>query len=411
MKPHTQANISSFLTLAIGLWSGYLLILAIIDHVLYLRPIFSHTYYLITSIDALIILGGVLWIRSRATQVSVLIPLIIFLMSVVPLISGNTVVLAAPKTPAHGPASLLLRQMPFTFLALILTAWYYNWRALLVFIGGITLLMTIWYLVLEHHELVIPALTIVLIQTISLLVVGHYICTLIGHLKEEQTLLARANAQLKNHATMLEELTISRERNRMARELHDTLAHTLSGLSVQLEAVKAYWRIDDTVAKQLLDTSLATTRAGLQETRRALKSLRASPLDDLGLLLALREVATETAARANLTLTLDIPDTLPLLPPHIEHCIYRIAQEAATNAAHHANARTLSIELTCAQSITLRVRDDGRGFNPQQDISQGHFGIAGMRERANLVGGILTITSQPEQGTTVRLVIEEEGYQ
>ena len=114
--------------------------------------------------------------------------------------------------------------------------------------------------------------------------------------------LEEANAQLRYHASTQIELTISHERNRMARELHDTLAHTLSGLIVQLQTVKAYWEIEPATSQKMLDDALAATRDGLRETRGALKSLRATPLEDLGLSLAIRQLAEEVAARANLDL-------------------------------------------------------------------------------------------------------------
>ena len=172
--------------------------------------------------------------------------------------------------------------------------------------------------------------------------------------------------------------------------------------------------------KQMLDRSLDATRSGLQETRRALKSLRASPLDDLGLILALRRMSEETARRANLALDLSLPSNSLLLPDGVEQTIYRIAQEALANVAHHANAHTLRVQLSTnpstgsAQSgngLSLIVQDDGLGFDPQQAQTAGHFGLPGMDERAALVGGDLTVSSQPGQGTTVRLLLKDVAMQ
>src|SRR6185503_5435116 len=191
-------------------------------------------------------------------------------------------------------------------------------------------------------------------------------------------------------------LTISRERNRMARELHDTVAHTLSGLTVQLETVMAYWHVDATAAQAMLDKSLEATRSGLHETRRALKSLRASPLDDLGLSLALRRLVESAARRANLALDLSLPEQIPFLSPDVEQAIYRVAQEAVANVTHHANAKNLKVHLTSnGQEISLLVCDDGRGFKERPGENADHFGLPGMRERAQLVGGKLTVDSQP----------------
>ena len=103
----------------------------------------------------------------------------------------------------------------------------------------------------------------------------------------------------------MEDLAISRERNRIAQELHDTLSHTLSGLSVQLETMKAYWEVDPATARKRLDKSLAATRSGLEETRRILMALRAKPLEELGLIPALRQMAEEATAKAGITLDID----------------------------------------------------------------------------------------------------------
>jgi two-component system NarL family sensor kinase len=156
-----------------------------------------------------------------------------------------------------------------------------------------------------------------------------------------------------------------------------------------------------------LETSLAATRSGLQETRRALKALRAAPLEDLGLLLALRRRAEESAARAAATLSLSLPARLPALSPAVEQALYRIAQEALSNAAHHAGARSLTVELAVdGSTLSLLVADDGRGFDPQSPAAGGHFGLPGMRERAQRVGGALQITSRPGSGTAVRCTVQ-----
>src|SRR4029078_5838718 len=107
-----------------------------------------------------------------------------------------------------------------------------------------------------------------------------------------------ANAKLVDYASTNEQLAVTRERNRVARDMHDTLAHTLSAVSVQLEAADSVWDSQPQQAHELLQKSLASARAGLGETRRAVRALRASPLDDLGLGLALRDLAESTADRA-----------------------------------------------------------------------------------------------------------------
>jgi signal transduction histidine kinase len=303
---------------------------------------------------------------------------------------------------------MVLRLLPVLLIALVLIAWQYRWQSVVSFslgVAALDLLLRARSLPLETRAFH-AGLLVTIIQTICFLVVGYFISRLMARLQLQQDALAQANTQLVHYSNTLEELTISRERNRLARELHDTLAHTLSGLIVQLETVKAYWEVDDIAARAMLGHSLEATRAGLQETRRALKSLRASPLDDLGLMLALRRLAESAANRANLSLELVLPDQLPAITADIEQCIYRVGQEAIANAIHHAHARQLRVHLTCnGGGLELLVQDDGLGFDAQHVERPGHFGLPGMYERAQLAGGSLAVESKPGQGMLVRLAI------
>jgi signal transduction histidine kinase len=405
----SHTNAITLLPVTAGLWLGYVLALLVIDRIFYIRPIFPPWYYLINASDALVVLGMALWPPGRAWLGRAYVPLVIGLLSVVPVLMSQMVLMWLPPSPSGGPEAMLVRTMPLLVMALVLTAWQYGWRMVIFFSGGMAVLTLGLHLFFFRPggPSLLPPITVVIMQTISFLVVGYFISTLMRMLQQQQAALAQANAQLINYAATQEDLTISRERNRMARELHDTLAHTLSALSVQLETINAYWEVDPATAQRMLTTALSVTRAGLQETRRALKSLRASPLDDLGLIQALRQIATETATRANLRLNLQLPERLPPLSAALEQCLYRVTQEATANVAHHANARTLTIHLSINSGITLRISDDGCGFSPQQAEVAGHFGMAGMHERAQLVGGTVTITSQPGQGTTMLLTVRE----
>jgi len=302
---------------------------------------------------------------------------------------------------------------PFLFVALMLVAWQYKWQHVLLVILGIAGLHfggMIWSFAQPRSPSslggFLGGLTVTLIQTIIFLAVGFSISYLMSRLKKQQQSLAEANTRLTHHASTLEHLATSRERNRVARELHDTLAHTLSGLSVQLEAVKAYWDVDPQKARSTLEQSLKEAHSGLGETRRALQALRASPLDDLGLSLAVKTMVEDAAARANLALNLSVADKLPSLSPDVEQCIYRVAQEAVTNVGKHAKAKTLTVNLESAEEkVTLMVHDDGAGFDVDKKGKANDYGLEGMRERAQLVGGELTVTSRPGEGTTVRLVV------
>lgn len=406
-ETEVKVSVGQLLRIAASLWLGYLLILALID--LSVSPPdrpFEYWYYLTNGLTALLILGLALWGRSQERLGRIFLPLVIVLMSVLPIASRY---LLTSEFRAGHP--ILAGGQTVLLMALVLTAWQYRWSHVALFCLG-TAGLNLGLILLFIGPLTRPfffEMFGTFLQTVSFLVIGYFINTLMTQLRVQQNSLEQANAQLVHYASTLEHLTISRERNRMARELHDTVAHTLSGLTVQLETVKAYWDVDSCAAQAMLDKSLEATRSGLQETRRALKSLRASPLDDLGLGLALRRMVESAAKRANLSLDLEVPEQIPALSPDLEQAIYRVAQEAVANVTHHANAQNLKVQLTFngQKNISLQVQDDGLGFEVRPDDNSDHFGLPGMQERAQLVGGKLTIDSQSGKGTTVRLSIKD----
>jgi signal transduction histidine kinase len=396
------------------LWIGYLVVLALISQS-FPRPQRMHPLYYV-ALGCIAVLCLILsywnWIQERLRKA--FIPLIVAIITILPVVFSNIIsrlpfAFPGPLGPRFTtPESLVLVVFPFLFVALMLVAWQYKWQYVLLVILGIAGLNfgMIWFLAGLGSPPFLGGITVTLIQTIIFLAVGFSISYLMSRLNKQQQSLAEANTRLTHHASTLEHLATSRERNRVARELHDTLAHTLSGLSVQLEAVKAYWDVDQQKARSTLEESLKEAHSGMGETRRALQALRASPLDDLGLSLAVRTMVEDAAARANLALDLSVADKLPSLSPDVEQCIYRVAQEAVTNVAKHAKAKTLTVNLeSTGEKVTLTVHDDGVGFDVEKKDKANDYGLEGMQERAQLVGGELTVSSKPGEGTTVKLVV------
>jgi signal transduction histidine kinase len=396
------------------LWIGYLVVLALISQS-FPRPQRMHPLYYV-ALGCIAVLCLILsywnWIQERLRKA--FIPLIVAIITILPVVFSNIIsrlpfAFPGPLGPRFTtPESLVLVVFPFLFVALMLVAWQYKWQYVLLVILGIAGLNfgMIWFLAGLGSPPFLGGITVTLIQTIIFLAVGFSISYLMSRLNKQQQSLAEANIRLTHHASTLEHLATSRERNRVARELHDTLAHTLSGLSVQLEAVKAYWDVDQQKARSTLEESLKEAHSGMGETRRALQALRASPLDDLGLSLAVRTMVEDAAARANLALDLSVADKLPSLSPDVEQCIYRVAQEAVTNVAKHAKAKTLTVNLeSTGEKVTLTVHDDGVGFDVEKKDKANDYGLEGMQERAQLVGGELTVSSKPGEGTTVKLVV------
>ncbi len=308
-----------------------------------------------------------------------------------------------------------LRLVTILVVSAVLVGARYRLRWMFTYIIGFSALNISYYVV----WLPLPAIALRLSLTIYYLLMG-IIMAAVGYLtwqlsqaerqrrrELERTHgeLARAYGELAQYTSTVEELTISRERNRVARELHDTLAHTLSGLAVQLETARVYANSDPSVTKRLLEESVAATRNGLQETRRALQALRATPLEDLGLALALEGLAKSAQARTKVRLVLDLPDEPVTLTSPVEQSVYRIAQEAINNVIKHAAARTLRLSLSAGDKLALVIEDDGVGFSPNGAGQAGHYGVEGMRERARLVGGTVTVEGEAGRGTRVTLVI------
>lgn len=413
-KREKEADLLNLLRLVLALWLGYLPVLFVIDHALSPRPVFRVPFYLVNGLDALLMFGLVLWPRCRKVLGAVFLPLIIVLLAVVPVVTGNLVVLRMPPSPAGNAEAIMLRLLPMNFMPLVVTAWRYQWKHVVIFILAMSAfnvgLHGMYYR--PGGAPFTPPLLAFVIQMVSFFLVGYFISTLMRRLREQNVSLEQANAQLVHYAGTLEHLAVSRERNRLARELHDTLAHTLSALSVQLEAAKAYFDVDLGTARELMEKSLQATRSGLIETRGALRALRANPLDDLGLLLALRQMAEESTANAKLQLHLSLPDQLESLSPDVEQTLYRVAQETVANVVQHAGARNLTLKLLVEEDVLmLVVSDDGIGFRVEDKEAMGHFGLVGLRERAQLMGGRLAIESRPGQGTTIKLAIGGEGHE
>lgn len=196
------------------------------------------------------------------------------------------------------------------------------------------------------------------------------------------------------------------ERNRIAREIHDTLAQGYVGISVQLEVLAELLRLNkvDAATKQL-DTTRTHVREGLAEARQSIWALRSQDSGEKTLPVRLRRV-TERADGGSLEAKFSVFGAYRPLPPGMEREILRVAQEGIHNVEKHASARHLSVRLDYGPAeIALEVRDDGRGFTMSEEASagQGHYGFTGMRERAAAIGGTLEVTSEPGEGTSVRL--------
>jgi len=319
--------------------------------------------------------------------------------------------------PAFTPQLTVWQQLPVLLIAVVLIAWQYRFLITLIVVivtplidWGLTLILG-WPVstTVAFSTVLDPELAIALVsRTLTLLVTGYMVSRLVAAQRVQRAALAAANTRLAHYAAASEQLATSRERNRLARELHDTLAHSLSAMAVQLEAADALWESAPDEARRRLARSLDTTRDGLAETRRALQALRASPLEDLGLGLAVRALAESAAARNRLAVEVQAPEMVARLSPAVEQCVYRVAQEALENVTRHAAAQRVTVTLAAqGPRVILTVADDGQGFDVAAALAEDRFGLRGMRERAEVIGGALDVTSAPGAGTTVRLTVED----
>jgi signal transduction histidine kinase len=375
---------------------------------------------LLGSADVLILLAYLAWPGLPRRLGRLYLPLGLGIAIIGPLLGQNALMLFI-ETPAFAPLLITWQQLPVLLIPVVLIAWQYGFPAALAVIIGTPLLDLALAFLFGRSSAILPffpaaadpdlgrGLAVALAsRTITLLVAGYMVSRLVAAQRQQRAALAQANVRLVGYAATLEQLATSRERNRLARELHDTLAHTLSALAVQLEAADALWETAPDEAHARLSSSLDTTRDGLAETRRALQALRASPLEDLGLALAVQALAESAASRNRLTVDVRAPETIARLSPPVEQCVYRVAQEALENVARHANAQHVSVELGVqGQRVVLTVADDGQGFDVAAALAEDRFGLRGMRERAELVGGRLDVASASSQGTSVRLTVEE----
>jgi two-component system, NarL family, sensor kinase len=205
-------------------------------------------------------------------------------------------------------------------------------------------------------------------------------------------------------------LGAAEERNRLAREIHDTLAQGLTATALQLESADALLDSgsDARKARGPLRRALSLTQSNLEEARRSVLDLRAAPLERRPLSEALKALVERWEAETGIGARYTAVNGSRPLPPRVEAALYRICQEALTNVARHAEAGRVRVRLVATpQEVRLSVEDDGRGFDASSVPGDRH-GLVGMRERAQMLGGVLEVRSSPGEGTHVEASVPLE---
>lgn len=215
--------------------------------------------------------------------------------------------------------------------------------------------------------------------------------------------LEMANHQLSEYAAQVEDLTIANERQRMARELHDTLSQGLAGLILQLEAADVHLSSNrHDRAHNIVTNAMQQARVTLADARRAIDDLRQSSLDDLDS--ALRIQISRFTDATGITCSFHSDQTTPL-PDPVKETVLRAVAEALTNIANHAQAQNVEVSVRMKEeSLSITIQDDGQGFDASA-IPSGHYGILGIRERVRLVNGSFEIRSANDRGTTLKIQI------
>jgi len=249
--------------------------------------------------------------------------------------------------------------------------------------------------------------------------IGRSIASLVGTLQQANADLSAINeeldARVEERTREIERLShetraaaIVRERLRISRDLHDTVAHTLLGLLTQIRLIRKLVEADPSRLPEEIRRADEAAQEGLAHARSAVSQLRYSPVRDDGFGPALRRLVALMQDRTASRLSLAIDERAEPLTGQTAETLYRMIEEALRNAVRHADAPGIAVAVSVAESsdgpaaLRATVRDDGRGFDPNADQAN-HFGLLGLREQAELIGAALSVESAPGRGTVVTL--------
>ncbi len=218
----------------------------------------------------------------------------------------------------------------------------------------------------------------------------------------DQVAVAMENARLYQETR---DMAVLEERNRMAREIHDTLAQGFTGIVLQLEAAEQALDEDAPLAQEHLSRARSLARESLNEARRSVWALRPLALEQLSLEAVLRQETESFTRDSGMKVTVSIAGESRTQPPDIQSTLLRISQEALANIRKHAGATGVDVHLAFEEdTVRFSVRDNGCGFDTETPVESG-FGLISMRERVRLLGGTLTVQSEIGRGTLIEATL------
>jgi signal transduction histidine kinase len=258
------------------------------------------------------------------------------------------------------------------------------------------------------------AIALTLLYTAANIFLGSYIRT-IRHAQaaslKNQALsneLEHTNRRLQDYSAQLEQLAVARERNRLARELHDSVTQTVFSMSLTAQSAVLFFERDRLQVGAQLERLFALSRSALAEMQLLIDELKPVPTQQVGLLESLQRLIADSRFSDNISVSIDVEGNQPLESSE-ELGLFRIAQEALNNILKHAQTSSAQVRLHLQEPFWVEIEDHGPGFDLQRAQRSGHMGLASMRERAAEIGWVLQIETSPGAGTRIR--VEKPGLE
>ncbi|GAB4383725.1 MAG: sensor histidine kinase [Elainellaceae cyanobacterium] len=241
-----------------------------------------------------------------------------------------------------------------------------------------------------------------------LFLVSQLVHTLLTERKTRQQ-LALAHEQLRQYALQIEDLAAVQERNRIAREIHDSLGHALTNLNIQLQTVAKLWQHDQEQARSFLEQAQRLGKLAIHEVRQSVNTLRADaqeePALEEAIVLLIEDFRQSTGVKVSQSIQINT-----ILPPQVRKTLYRVIQEALTNICKYAQATQVQLKLQATpELVSLAIEDNGQGFQLEADT--GGFGLRGMRERIAALNGKFHLEAAPGAGCCISISLPlENGF-
>jgi len=305
-----------------------------------------------------------------------------------------------------------IRLFPLLFLIPVIRSWFmFRLRGCLILTGMVLLLCMLAQLYRFRFLNLLPMLSepsrvrqiwlgSMFLAGLTLVFLQWLIAAVQSERRSREQLMA-AHTQLRHYALEIEELAIVQERNRIARDIHDSLGHSLTVFNLHLEAALRLLQADPEEARALLVEAKQLGSTALQEVRQSVTALRSDPLQGRSLNTAITALMDDFQRSTGITPQFHYRVDVPLAPK-LEIAIYRITQEALTNICKYAEASQVAVAIQADQQVRLRIQDNGQGFDATQTTTG--FGLQGMQERTLALAGNFTLTTAPQAGCCIEAV-------